>query len=111
MTEFGKVPGDFIVIRNAIAGGAMDECLDQLEQRIKQRKMVLASKRAAELEIGDEFYLVMNIKPQLLAGARCRVKGFLGTKVQVELLENRSQKWRKGGSVRVPRTLIGEPAE
>lgn len=102
---------NYILIRNAIAGGAMDEALENLAQQIIRRRAVIAAKRAAKLTIGDQFYLVENIKPKLLGGALCTVTGFEGTRVKVTLMEDRSQKWRKGGQVRVPRTLIGEKAE
>ena len=93
-------------IRTAITVGKFDTALDDLARTIEARRQMLAIEYAATLSVGDEITVISNVRPKLLAGARCQITGFDGDKVKVKLLVHRSSKWSLGSTVTLPRTLI-----
>lgn len=109
MTEPNVDP--LTTVRLIIQTGIADDNLDEIIGMIRRRKDLLAAEKVATLAEGDEIYLVDEIKPKLLAHAKCRIKAFLPNgKIEVTLLEDRGaeRRWRYGNTVTIFRSHVGE---
>lgn len=96
------------VIELGIKCGMVDHMLPQIQSALDRRKGLLASERLNALEIGQRITVSDSVRPKLLAGCPCEVLGFEGESVKVKLLATRSDKWRLGMTVTLPKSLIGE---
>lgn len=96
------------IIELAIKSGMADHLLDEIKSAVARREGLLASERLNALSIGQRITISDSVRPKLLAGCPCEVTGFQGESVKVTLLATRSDKWRLGMTVTLPKSLIGE---
>lgn len=91
-----------------INAGDFDDYLEVINKTVASRQRQVKLSFVSSLHVGDRIKLVEQIKPQLLANAIAEIVDFEpGGKVKVRLLRTYSPKWRQGGIVHIPPSLIG----
>jgi hypothetical protein len=103
---------DINTVTNAIEDGSFDEDIERILQSLSIRRRILSQRTAADnlkkLTPGCIIVIAGNCKPKMLANQPVIYLGKEGLKLQVELKNTYSAKWRVGSVIRIPVTLIGE---
>lgn len=96
-------------IPELILGGACDDDLDLIFEACKQRRQVVAERKALALEPGDEFY-VKDISPKKLNGVRVKFVRHDAGWLRCELLTYVDSKYYRGSTLLLRRTHVGQIA-
>lgn len=100
---------DMSMLRAQIQCGNMDEMLDWIEELVKDRRLMKARERLADLTYGAEMRLNDRIRPQLLQFAQVKFISWVSLdEMRVELKWDVGRSWRRGVSFKVSASQIGE---
>lgn len=108
MTESSDATKDIVNgMIQMLNAGDFDDYLKILERSVAVRRDQVQRALAASLCIGDQIRLTTKVKPALLAGIVVDITDIqAGGKITVRLRRTYSTKWRQGGLVIIPASLI-----
>jgi hypothetical protein len=90
----------------AIKQGMLDDSLSEILDVARDRREVAATRKAINLDAGDEF-LVINISPKYLAGERVKFVRHDGNWLECTFLNWPGGKFRRGQTIKLRHTHVG----
>lgn len=90
----------------AIGQGMLDDQLDLIIEAARNRREIAATRKAINLDSGDEFHIV-NISPKYLSGAHVRLIRHEDGWLLCEMLSWPGGRYAKGDKIKLRHTHVG----